>query len=108
MSEQVIEVEELENEGGAFDQEVTEEEPTDLLTPYKAAGHVNHWLAADKVPSRKGDGKWKRIPRQMLYNYTTGAVRKGKEPVIPLHSGKVSLGEVAAWYEGYRDKLLGV
>ena len=62
------------------------------VTPYAAAKIVNAALAEAGID--------KHIPPQMVYNYTTARVRKGKSPLGGLvmnDEGKVSLDSVQAW-----------
>lgn len=52
----------------------TKQDTNEFLSPYKAAGYVNGEL--EKA------GLTKRIPAQMMYNYTTTRVNQGKKPLI--------------------------
>lgn len=53
---------------------MSEKSEVKVLSPYAAAGYVNTQL--------KEAGLEKRIPPQMMYNYTTARVRAGKKPFI--------------------------
>ena len=69
------------------------------VTPYAAAKLVNAQL--------EEAGLDVRIPPQMMYNYTTARVRKGKAPFIAVDDeGKVSLESLATWTEKYIAKKL--
>lgn len=76
------------------------------LTPYAAAGAVNAALTEAGVS--------KEIPPQMMYNYTTARVRKGKAPLIPVdvdkETGKVSINEAGfvEWLQRYVKKQVAL
>jgi hypothetical protein len=77
------------------------------LSPYEAAKVVNKWLA--------DEGHDKKIPQQMLYNYTTARISKGKAPLIKatgtvgedgkVHA-KIKLEDLTEWYARYTAKNL--
>ena len=73
---------------------------TTLVTPYAAAKEVNEALAAAGVD--------KVIPPQMMYNYTTARINKGKAPLIDAEvvDGKVFVKTeaLAAWIVKYIAK----
>lgn len=49
----------------------------------------------------------KRIPPQMIYNYTTGRINKGKTPFIPLNDhGFIDMKVGLEWLEKYLTKLV--
>jgi len=75
--------------------------PDDLLTPYAAHVVANELFRAAGLAE---------IRPQMVYNYTTGQLNKGKKAIIPTElvaregGGKqvrVRRSAVAAWAEGY-------
>lgn len=66
-------------------------------TPYKAAQLVNAAL--------EEAGLDKRIPPQMMYNYTTARVRKGKAPFIAVdENGRITEEGLTAWMTKYLEK----
>jgi hypothetical protein len=69
-----------------------------LLTPYKAASLVNAEL--EKA------GLSKRIPPQMMYNYTTAKVNAGKKPIIKYDpsTGEVDAADLKRWTKAYIAK----
>lgn len=69
-----------------------------LLTPYKAAAFVNAQL------EKAGLGK--RIPPQMMYNYTTARVNAGKKPLIEFDAKRGNVDEAAlkVWTTAYVNK----
>ena len=68
------------------------------LTAYGAAKIVNQAL--------KDAGSEKRIPPQMMYNYTHARVADGKQPYIMYtKSGGVDEKDLHRWLEAYLDKL---
>ena len=68
------------------------------VSPYKASVLVNQWIADRGVE--------KRVPPQMMYNYTTARVRKDKKPLIPITDGKILVQDLAEWFERYAEKNL--
>ena len=77
-------------------QDGTQEKATSL-SPYQAARLVNKAL--------EEAGLSKRIPPQMMYNYTTSRVNAGKKPLIAfdLKTG-VDRDALAKWTESYVAK----
>ena len=73
---------------------------TSNLTPYGAARLVNQRLVTEGI---------KVIPPQMMYNYTTGQLRKGKKPLIGFtpETG-VNREALATWLETYVAKKTAV
>lgn len=69
-----------------------------LLTPYAAAKIVN----ADLEKA----GLAKRIPPQMMYNYTTARVNAGKKPLIGYNekTGEVDWESLKVWSTAYVGK----
>jgi hypothetical protein len=71
-----------------------------MFTPYKAAKIVNAALEAAEVD--------KQIPPQMMYNYTTARVNKGKTPLIECVTinGQTLITEagLTKWLEAYMIK----
>ena len=67
-----------------------------ILTPYAAAKIVNAALEAADI---------KRIPPQMMYNYTTAKVNAGKKPLIKftLEEG-VDREDLERWVKSYIAK----
>jgi hypothetical protein len=75
----------------------TTAQSTSVLTPYGAAKIVNTMLAEA--------GLDKRIPSQMMYNYTSGRVNKGKEPFIAWTDKEgIDRKALQAWAEKYVAK----
>jgi hypothetical protein len=67
------------------------------VTPYAAHKIVNQAL--------KQAGLTKVIPPQMMYNYTSGRINKGKTPYIECDKqGLVLLTSLESWLEGYLIK----
>lgn len=67
------------------------------VTPYAAAKLVNAALEAAHLS--------KRIPPQMMYNYTTARVNKGKAPFIQVdEKGLVLVSSLNEWIEKYVAK----
>jgi hypothetical protein len=67
------------------------------LTPYAAHKLVNQALEAANVT--------KRIPPQMMYNYTSGRLSKGKEPFITFDpKNGVDRESLTQWIEKYVAK----
>lgn len=67
------------------------------MTPYGAAKVVNARL--------KEEGIDKVIPPQMMYNYTTARVAKGKKPFIALNEdSSVNEESLSTWLESYVAK----
>lgn len=67
------------------------------MTPYAAAKFVNAEL--EKA------GLTKRIPPQMMYNYTTARVNAGKNPLIAYDPKKgVDENDLARWTKAYIAK----
>lgn len=67
------------------------------VTPYAAAKIVNAALAEA--------GLTKAIPPQMMYNYTTGRLNKGKVPYIPVDAdGKITVADLQVWLTAYLGK----
>ena len=70
---------------------------TTTVTPYAAAKLVNLALA--------DAGLDKKIPPQMMYNYTLGRVNAGKDPFIKVDShGKIAVEDLAEWIAVYVGK----
>ena len=82
---------------------------TENMTPYKAARFVN--AALTKA------GLEKQLPPQMMYNYTTGRINKGKAPLIEVEAvettntrgERITQHQIKAealntWLEGYLAK----
>jgi hypothetical protein len=69
----------------------------DTFTPYAAAAVVNGILSElglDKV-----------LPPQMIYNYTTGQIKKGKKPMIEVNEdGRITNDGLFTWTEKYLNK----
>jgi hypothetical protein len=69
-----------------------------MLTPYKAAKAVNEAL--------KEAGIDKVVPPQMMYNYTSSRVNKGKKPLIKFDIEKgVDQKDLERWTKSYIEKL---
>lgn len=67
------------------------------LTAYEAAKRVNEAL--------KEAGFEKRIPPQMMYNYTHARVREGKRPLIRYSKTKgIDQADFDLWLSNYIDK----
>lgn len=67
------------------------------VTPYAAAKLVNAALEAAHLS--------KKIPPQMMYNYTTARVNKGKAPFIAVdEKGLVLVSSLNEWIEKYVAK----
>jgi hypothetical protein len=70
-----------------------------LLTPYKAAGVANVLI------ERAG---LKKIPPQMVYNYTTQRINSDKTPLIPVEvvDGQVRISDtvITVWAQQYIAK----
>jgi hypothetical protein len=67
------------------------------MTPYAAAKIVNAALLEANVE--------KVIPPQMMYNYTTARIRKGKAPFIKTDAeGRITEAGLAEWLEKYLAK----
>ena len=70
---------------------------TTSVTPYAAAKLVNAALEKANLS--------KRIPPQMMYNYTTARVNKGKAPFIQVdEKGLVLVSSLNEWIEKYVAK----
>jgi hypothetical protein len=70
---------------------------TTSLSPYQAAKVVNAALEAAEVD--------KRIPPQMMYNYTTARLRAGKAPFIECNAeGKIEPEALETWLAKYLVK----
>ena len=66
------------------------------FTPYGAAKFVNQVLTEAGLPS---------IPPQMMYNYTTARINKGKAPLIKCDaSGAITLENLLEWLAKYLEK----
>jgi len=66
------------------------------LTPYGAHKIANAVFAEHGIKS---------VPPQMLYNYTTGQLRKGKKPLIKFSSeAGVDREDLDRWVAGYVAK----
>ena len=66
------------------------------FTPYGAAKFVNQVLTEAGLPS---------IPPQMMYNYTTARLNKGKAPLIQTdEKGLVVVSALNEWIEKYVAK----
>lgn len=69
---------------------------TAAFTPYGAAKFVNQVLAEAGLPS---------IPPQMMYNYTTARLNKGKAPLIKCDaSGAIMPEDLLEWLAKYLEK----
>jgi len=70
---------------------------SEIMTPYKAAKFVNEELEKAGVD--------KKVPPQMLYNYTTARVNAGKAPLIAytLETG-VDKKSLVTWTKAYIAK----
>ena len=68
-----------------------------VFTPYAAAKVVNAAL--------KEAGLTNTIPPQMMYNYTTARVAKGKAPLIKFDAKKgVDRADLDRWVKAYIEK----
>lgn len=68
-----------------------------MMTPYAAAKFVNAKL--------EEAGLAKRIPAQMMYNYTTARVNAGKKPLIAFDIKKgVDQNDLERWTQAYVAK----
>lgn len=73
------------------------------LSSYQCAKLVNSWLSEE--------GLDKVIPSQMIYNYTSGQLKKGKTPMIVCHKDPetnkvtVTLEDLKVWYTKYSNKV---
>ena len=75
----------------------TDTTTTTTITPYQAAKMVNAALESANLS--------KRIPPQMMYNYTTARVNKGKAPFIQVdEKGLVLVSSLNEWIEKYVAK----
>ena len=75
----------------------TDTTTTTTITPYAAAKLVNAALEKANLS--------KRIPPQMMYNYTTARVNKGKAPFIQVdEKGLVLVSSLNEWIEKYVAK----
>ena len=71
------------------------------LTAYQAAKQVNAAL--------KEIGLSKRIPTQMMYNYTHAKVKDGKRPIIEYTTATgIDEEDFRRWLSLYLDKQMGV
>ena len=67
-----------------------------MHSPYQAAKLINAVLAEANLPS---------IPPQMMYNYTTARLNKGKAPLIKCDaSGAITLESLLEWLAKYLEK----
>lgn len=72
------------------------EPTTTYLTPYAASKFVNQVLTEAGLPS---------IPPQMMYNYTTARLNKGKAPLIKCDmSGAITQESLLEWLTKYLEK----
>ena len=73
---------------------------TQHITAYAAANLVNKALEESGID--------KRIPPQMIYNYTTARVRKNKTPLIPIVQVEdkvfVEVKGFGEWLQKYLEK----
>lgn len=68
------------------------------VTPYAASKLVNAILDENNI---------KRIPPQMMYNYTTAKVNAGKNPLIAFTIEKgVEVKDLERWTKKYVEKKL--
>lgn len=70
---------------------------------------VNARLAAEglTMTTKEGNVVTKRIPPQMIYNYTNGRINAGKVPFIALNDqGLIDLVTGQAWLDKYVAKLI--
>ena len=66
------------------------------FTPYDAAKFVNQVLTEAGLPS---------VPPQMMYNYTTARINKGKAPLIKCDaSGAIKPEDLLEWLAKYLEK----
>ena len=66
------------------------------LTPYAAAKLTNAVLKDAGLPN---------IPPQMMYNYTTARLNKGKAPLIKCDAaGGIMFADLEAWLTKYMEK----
>lgn len=76
---------------------------TGEVTCYEFHKIVNARLESEGILNQKG--AIKRIPPQMIYNYTIARVREGKVPFIPIQSnGLIKLEDGLVWLEKYISK----
>ena len=74
---------------------------TTSVTPYAAAKLVNAALEKANLS--------KRIPPQMMYNYTTARINKGKAPFIQVdEKGLVLVSSLNEWIEKYVAKQIAL
>jgi hypothetical protein len=77
---------------------------TTTVTPYAAANIVNAALEEAELDVR--------IPPQMMYNYTSARLRKGKNPFIKTtlvdNKPQVDVEDLARWTEAYVAKKLAL
>lgn len=70
-----------------------------MHTPYAAAKIINAVLDSVELPN---------IPPQMVYNYTSGRIRQGKNPFIDctIENNKIRISDQAiqAWLKKYLEK----
>ena len=77
---------------------VTTDTTTQKVTPYGAAKLVNAALAEMGID--------KKIPSQMMYNYTTARINAGKNPFIELtEDGYIVMASLEIWMAKYVAKL---
>jgi hypothetical protein len=71
------------------------------MTPYAAAKIVNAALAEA--------GLDKQVPPQMMYNYTSSRISKGKKPLIACTpEGKITPEGLQEWLTKYLTKQLAL
>lgn len=69
------------------------------FTPYGAFKTVFGWLVEAGVN--------KPVTPQMFYNYTTGAIKKDKKPIIPVDkSGLIKESDLKEWFDKYVAKAV--
>ena len=80
------------------------------VTPFAFHKVVNEHLekaGLTMIDKTTGATVTKRIPPQMMYNYTLGRINKGKEPFIKVtESGLIELEDGMVWLQGYIQRLL--
>lgn len=70
---------------------------SDIFTPYAAAKFVNEQLEKANLT--------KRIPPQMMYNYTKARVNQGKKPLIEFNEASgVNQKDLERWTKEYIAK----
>lgn len=78
-----------------LDQNLSIEVLTSTVTPYKAAVLVNAVLELQNINP---------VPPQMMYNYTTARIAKGKKAFIPVTDGRIMVQDLQEWVTKYIAK----